>query len=100
MLLTNTESNVRPSAVLLEHGEDGLGVRLADHIREDERDGQNVYVYDEVVFHLDADRTETEADIQADFATWWEYGSQPEEPMPTIEERLELVEMMLMGGMA
>lgn len=100
MLLINTESNVRPSAVLFENGEDGTSVRLADHIREDDRDGQNVYVYDEVVFHLDADRTETEADIQADFATWWEYGSQPEEPMPTIEERLELVEMMLMGGMA
>lgn len=87
--------------MVLERLPDGAAaVRMANNIMEDDRDGQNIYVYDEVVFHLDADRTETEADIQADFATWWEYGSQPEEPMPTIEERLELVEMMLMGGMA
>ena len=99
MLLTNTESNIRPSAALVERLSDGTAtVRLADHIRGEDRDGQTVYTYDEVVFTLDAGREETEADIQSDFSTWWEYGSQPEEPMPTIEERLELVEMMLMGG--
>lgn len=99
MLYLNTESNVRPSAVLLERHEDGgADVRLADNIREEDRDGQTMYVYDEVVFALEPDRTETETDIQQDFGMWWEYGSQPEEPMPTIEERLELVEMLLMGG--
>ena len=72
---------------------------MASNIVEEDRDGQMVYVYDEAVFTLGADREETAEDIKADFESWWEYGIQPEEPMPTIEERLELVEMMLMGGL-
>lgn len=99
MLHTGTESTVRPEMVAMERiGSGEKIVRLADHVVEGEHDGQAVYTYDEVVFTLDAGREETKADIQGDFTTWWEYGSQPEEPMPTIEERLELVEMMLMGG--
>lgn len=100
MLLTNTESSMRPSAVLLERLPDGAAnVRLAGNVAEEDRDGQTIYVYDEAVFTLEADRGETAEDIQADFESWWAYGIQPEEPMPTIEERLELVEMMLMGGL-
>ena len=100
MLLTNTESTVRPAAVVMERFPDGTtNIRLADNIREEEREGQTFYVYDEAVFALGADREETVEDIQANFDSWWEYGIQPEEPMPTIEERLELVEMMLMGGL-
>lgn len=85
--------------VLVERLSDGTAnVRMASNIVEEDRDGQMVYVYDEAVFTLGADREETAEDIKADFESWWEYGIQPEEPMPTIEERLELVEMMLMGG--
>lgn len=84
----------------MERLDDGTAnVRLANSVREENRDGQRIYVYDEAVFTLGADRVETEEDIKADFESWWEYGIQPEEPMPTIEERLELVEMMLMGGL-
>lgn len=83
----------------LEHLPDGTAnVRMAGNVTEEDRDGQTIYIYDEAVFTLEADREETAEDIQADFESWWEYGIQPEEPMPTIEERLELVEMMLMGG--
>ena len=99
MLLRNTESNVRPSAVLLDEREDGKRVRLADSVREEERDGETVFVYDEVVFTLEPDREETAEDIAADFEGWWEYGSQDEEPLPTIEERVSLIEEMLLGGM-
>jgi len=100
MLLTNTESTVSPSAVLVERFPDGTAnVRLADNVREEEREGQTSYVYDEAVFTLGANREETAEDIRADFDSWWKYGIQPEEPMPTIEERLELVEMMLIGGL-
>lgn len=85
--------------MLMERLDDGTAnVRLAHDVREEDRDGQRVYVYDEAVFTLGAGRVETEEDIQTDFESWWEYGIQPEEPMPTIEERLELVEMILMGG--
>lgn len=99
MLLKNTESGVRPCMVaLLRHDDGTADVRMAGNIREEDREGQTVYIYDEAVFELGADRAEAAEDIEADFDTWWAYGCQPEEPMPTIEERLELVEMLLMGG--
>lgn len=84
---------------MMERLPDGTAnVRLAADIKEEDREGQKIYVYDEAVFTLEADRTETAEEIQSNFDAWWTYGIQPEEPMPTIEERLELVEMMLMGG--
>ena len=99
MLLTNTESNMRPSAVLLDVREDGTkDVRMANNIREDEREEQTVYIYDEAVFQLDADRVETAADIEADFDEWWKFGIQPEEPLPTLEERIAAIEDFLIGG--
>lgn len=83
--------------MLLERlGDGSANVRLADNIREVDREGETVIVYDEVVFHLDADRKETAADIEAEFAAWWAYGSAPEEAEPTTEERLEIVESVLM----
>lgn len=99
MLLRNTESNVRPSAVLVDEREDGKRVRLAGSVREEDQDGETMFVYDEVVFTLEPDRAETAEDIAADFDAWWEYGSQDEEPLPTIEERVSLIEEMLLGGM-
>ena len=101
MYLQNTESNLRPPVVVLNELEDGTkSVRLADNIREVEtEDGATMYVYDEAVFTLEADRTETADDILEDFADWWEYGIQPEEPLPTLEERVEMIEELLMGGM-
>ena len=101
MYLQNTESNLRPPVVVLNEMEDGTkSVRLADNIREVEtEDGATMYVYDEAVFTLEADRTETADDILEDFTAWWEYGIQPEEPLPTLEERVEMIEELLMGGM-
>ena len=99
MLLTNTESNVRPSAVLLDEKEDGGKiVRMANNIREEERDGQTIFVYDEALFELGEDRTETIEDIEADFNEWWEFGILPEEPLPTLEERVAAIEDILIGG--
>ena len=99
MLLTNTESNIRPSAVIVERSPDGVAnVRMANNIREEERDGERLYVYDEAVFTLEADRTETAEDIEADFSEWWEFGILPDEPLPTLEERVALIEDILIGG--
>ena len=72
-------------------------VRLADHIREEKRDGQDVFVYDEVQFTLEAEREETAEDIEADFDGWWEYGSQEETAAPTLEERISAIEDFLLG---
>lgn len=99
MLLKNTESNVRPSAVLLDEAEGKKNVRLAGNIREEEREEQAMFIYDEVVFELEADREETAEDIAEAFDEWWEYGSQEEEPLPTIEERISVIEEILLGGL-
>lgn len=101
MLHTGVESAVRPEAVRMERIEnEKTVVRLTDHVAEEDRDGQIIFVYDEVLFDLEPGRAETEADILEEFEDWWTFGTQLEEPLPTIEERLELVEMLLMGGMA
>lgn len=100
MLLRNTESNVRPSSVLMDNREDGTkAVRMAGNIQEVEKEDQTVFVYDEVVFDLEAGRNETAADIQEEFEAWWEYGSQDPEPLPSLEERITLIEEILMGGL-
>lgn len=102
MLLKNTESNVRPASVLLERlGDGSANVRLADNVHEEMREDQKIIVYDEVIFTLVADRRETADDIEREFDSWWAYGSAPEEAEPTVEDRLEIVEsvlMELMGG--
>lgn len=58
---------------------------------------QTMFVYDEVEFDLEAEREETAADIEADFDGWWEYGSQEDESMPTLEERISAIEDYLLG---
>ena len=99
MLLKDTKSTVRPSAVLLDENEDGSKtVRIAGEVTEEEIDGQTVYTYDEVLFTLEAGRTETASDIEADLEDWWEYGSQPEEPLPTLEERVAAIEDFIISG--
>ena len=99
MLLKDTKSTVRPSAVLMDEKEDGSKiVRIAGAVTESEEDGQTVYTYDEVLFTLEAGRTETIQDIEANLADWWGYGSQPEEPLPTLEERVAAIEDYIIGG--
>lgn len=98
MLLQNTKSTLEPSPVLMDETEEGKVVRLADNIRQEEEDGQTVYTYDEVLFTMDQDRTETAEDIAEDFDAWWEFGSQPEEPEPTLEDRVSAIEEFLIGG--
>lgn len=102
MLLRNTQGNERPSAVLLDRDEEGKAlVRLAANIREEVEEGQTMYRYDEVVFELGSDRTETAEDIAEQFEDWWTYGenADEEEAEPTLEERVALIEELLLGGM-
>ena len=99
MLLRDTKSSARPSAVLMDEWEDGTkSVRMSGNIREAEEDGQTVYTFDEVTFELEAGRTETAEDIQAGFDDWWAFGSQPEEPLPTLEERVAAIEDYIISG--
>lgn len=99
MLLRDTRSNAQPSAVLVDTREDGTkSVRMAGNVREENEDGQVIYVYDEVVFDLEAGRTETAEDITEAFYAWWDFGSQPEEPLPTLEERVAAIEDYIISG--
>ena len=99
MLLKDTRSNAQPSAVLMDDWQDGTkSVRLAGNIREETSEDGTVFVYDEVTFDLEAGRTETAADIAAEFEDWWAYGSQEEEPLPTLEERVAMLEDYIISG--
>ena len=99
MFLKDTKGTTAPSAVLMDEKENGEKiVRLAGNVRTVEEDGQTVYTYDEVLFTLEAGRTETIEDIEADLSDWWDYGSQPEEPLPTLEERIAAIEDYIIGG--
>lgn len=99
MLIKDTKSSVQPSAVLMDENEDGSKtVRIAGEVTETEEDGQTVYTYDEVLFTLESGRTETVEDIAADKADWWAYGSQEEEPLPTLEERVAMLEDFIISG--
>ncbi len=99
MLLKDTKGTTVPSAVLMDEKEDGGKiVRMAGNVRPLEEDGQTVYVYDEVLFELESGRSETVADIEAAFYDWWDFGSQPEEPAPTLEERVAAIEDYIISG--
>lgn len=103
MLYAGTMAASKPPKVSLELDSSGRRiVRLTDHAKRFESEEGSGYIYDEVTFPLPADRAgETVATIKADFAAWWAYGAQPEEPAPTIEERLADLEeavLAMMGG--
>ena len=71
---------------------------LADNVvKTQDEDGNDVFIYDEVVFVLDGDRKDSPAEYEADFDSWWEYGSTEDDPLPTLEERVSDLEMYIMG---
>ena len=99
MLLKDTRSSELPCAVAMDEKEDGGKiVRIAGEVTEIQEEGQTLYQYDEVVFELEPGREETAEDIAADFEGWWEYGTQEEEPMPTLEERVAMLEDYIISG--
>lgn len=98
MLLRDSRSDALPVNVTIDRRDDKVRVRLTDNVRSETVDDQNVFVFDEVVFDMPADRTDTDEEIHEDFAAWWAYGSQDEEAPLTLEERVEMIEEILMGG--
>lgn len=99
MLLKDTRSSEMPCAVAVDEMEDGRRiVRICGEVSEIQEDGQTIYQYDEVVFELEAGRTETVADIEENLYDWWEYGSQEEEAAPTLEERVAMLEDYIIAG--
>ena len=82
MIYNGTESNTRPSRVLIESlPGNSYAVRMTDNIEEIETEDGTVYRYDESVFTLD--HAITEERILAEWDEWWNY--QPPEPPAPIE---------------
>lgn len=70
---------------------------------ETEEEQAPMYQGAQADFILGNDRTETSADIEGAFDSWWDYAAawQSIEAAPTTEERLEALEeaiMAMMGG--
>lgn len=100
MLYENTQSSTQPSRVALERHPAGKTiVRMTDNVREVQTEDGVVVTYDEVVFDLPEDRTgETVASITANFAAWWEYGTQPVVEI-TLEQRVADLEDFILAMM-
>lgn len=64
---------------------------------EEGQASQTMYRFDEVVFDLPEDRAgETVVSITTDFAAWWAFGSEDEEPV-TLEDRVAALEDMFLA---
>ena len=102
MLYENASSTERPNAVTVESLPDRTIVRLIDNIEESTVTEDDIsytkYTFDEVVFDLPDDRTETIESITEDFNNWWLYGSVEHEE-PTLETRVQNLEELLFGLM-
>lgn len=103
MIYRNAEAGQSPERVKLERLPDKTIVRMTDNVRpfepevEEGQISQTMYRFDEVVFNLPEDRTgETVVSITEDFAAWWAFGSEDEEPV-TLEARVAALEDMFLA---
>lgn len=101
MINTHVQANNQPERVQMEFAGGVTVVRLAGNIHtetEEYEDGtaQDFYVYDEAVFNLPNDRAETAESIAENFDAWWAYASQPDQPEMTLEERVAMLEDMVL----
>lgn len=103
MIYRNAEAGQSPERVKLERLPDKTIVRMTDNVRpfetaaEEGQPSQTMYRFDEVVFDLPEDRAgETVVSITTDFAAWWAFGSEDEEPV-TLEDRVAALEDMFLA---
>ena len=111
MLHTDVTAIDKPESVSLEGLPEGrtrvILTKNCKKVTTEYEDGstQTAYQYDEVVFLFPEGEKPTKTGIKGNMDAWWEYGSQPEEMEPTIEERVGIMEDtiavladMIMGG--
>ena len=102
MLYRNAEQLTEPEKVRLEKLPESTLVRLRDNVRlEEKEDSEEIvqtYHFDEVVFELpEGSGISTAEEVEENFADWWTYGSQPEEETPSLEERISLLEEVILA---
>lgn len=105
MIYRNAEAGQTPERVTLEKLPNKTIVRMTDNVTPFEPEAQEgqavqiMYRYDEVVFDLPEDRSgETVISITEDFAAWWEFGSEDDDPV-TLESRIAALEDMFLALM-
>lgn len=97
MIYRDVKSDSRPDQIVIEQMTDGRRLCwLADGIREESSEEGTCYIYNLASFVLDADRTDTANDIMEEWESWWAYAELPEAAMPTLEERVEDLELMML----
>lgn len=89
MIYLNVDADQRPEKVTLENLPGGaIVVRMADNIKEysqEDAKDRTMYRFDESQFFMPDGKTATAQEIEADFATWWQYGANdthPDSPAP------------------
>lgn len=97
MLNVKVQATTEPPRVTMETLPDGrTSVRLRDNVVTLETEDGTVYEYDEVVFDLPEDRTETVESIEQAFSGWWAFGQQADEVI-TLEQRVSDLEEMILS---
>ena len=94
-MLYCAQSTLRPEKVIIENCPDRTIICLTDNVVELDNEEQVTYEYDEVRFDLPDDRSETVESVTEHFNEWWLYG-QEDHTEPTLEERVALIEDILM----
>ena len=78
---------------------EGQRVLLSSNVHQIEDEGSVGYEYDEVIFLMPSDRTETIQSIEENFEAWWEFGQQEVESEPSLEQRVSDLEDIIIGLM-
>lgn len=90
MIYLNVDADQIPEKVTLENLPGGaIVVRMSDNINEysqEEAKDRTMYRFDESQFFMPDGKTATAQEIEADFATWWQYGANDTHPDPSASE--------------
>lgn len=103
MYYGNVDADQKPQKVMEELLPGGKRtIRMTDDVKEyrqEDAKDRTMYRFEEVVFDLPESVTVTKEQIEADFATWWEYGKkdpeikEPEIPEPGTPDTMTKAEM-------
>ena len=99
MLLHDTRSGSIPPRVILEELPEGQRVLLSSNVHQVEDEDSISYEYDEVIFLMPSDRTETIQTIETNFDSWWKFGQQEAEDEISLEQRVSDLEDIIISLM-
>ena len=98
-MLHDTRSGSIPPRVILEVLPEGQRVLLSSNVHKVEEEDNISYEYDEVIFLMPPDRTETIQTIETNFDSWWKFGQQEAEDEISLEQRVSDLEDIIISLM-